>query len=220
MDIFGVERINPNQIWLVLTMSAVLVAFLINKLLYGEKIFDLAKSGFSRIYKSKYSSDSQRALSFFNLSLFFFQVCCIALLVVSYMRVKNMEFWLREGQVFGLILLAVSTGLILKTLSLLAMTFILGIEKIYTGLLAYLFNYLSVASMAFLPIIFYYIFKGAENAAFFWWILGSYGVSVLICWSVLVFKNKTLLVNNLFYFILYLCTFEIAPLVIIFKALA
>ncbi len=219
MDIFGVERINPNQIWLVLTMSAVLAAFLINKLLYGEKIFDLAKSGFSRIYQSKYSSDSQRVLSFFNLSLFFFQVCCIGLLALSYMRVKNMEFWLREGQVFGLILLAVSTGLILKILSLSVMTFVLGIEKIYKGLLTYLFNYLSVASMAFLPIIFYYIFQGTENETFFWWILGLYTASVVLCWSVLLYKNKTLLVNNLFYFILYLCTFELAPLVIIFKAL-
>ncbi len=220
MDIFGVERINPNQIWLILTMSGVLAAFLINRLLYGEKIFDLAKSGFSRIYQSKYSSDNQRAISFFNLSLFFFQVCCIGLLVLSYMKVENIEFWLPEGQIFGLIILTVSWSLVVKTLFLLAITFILGIEKIYKGLLTYLFNYLSIASMAFLPILFYYIFKGIENGEYFWWILGLYAASVLFCWSILLYKNKTLLVSNVFYFILYLCTFEIAPLVIIFKALA
>jgi hypothetical protein len=220
MDIFGVERINPNQIWLVLTMSAILLAFLVNKLLYGAKVFELVKSGFSRIYRSKYFGESQRTFSFFNLSLFFFQVCCAGMFVLSFFKVTSVEFSLREGQVFGIVLLVVSLGLILKNILVMAVTYILGIEKTYSRLLAYLFNYLSIASILFLPIVLFYLFRSPSNPVYFWWILSFYAGSVVFCWSILIYKNKTLLVSNLFYFILYLCTFEIAPLVIIFKALA
>ena len=92
-----------------------------------------------------------------------------------------------------------------------------NLQKIYKKIIFEKINYLNAISLLVLPPLLFVIYT-QNNYNFYLWITILISAILLITRYLLVLKNnKTLFFKNLFYFILYLCALELAPLVIILK---
>ncbi|WP_418361247.1 DUF4271 domain-containing protein [Tenacibaculum todarodis] len=76
-------------------------------------------------------------------------------------------------------------------------------------------GYLYTLSIWLFPILIIYNY-GYKNNNFLW---GSFLILLGIRFGLVFYNNKKLIIKHLFYFILYLCALEIAPLFIILKIL-
>ncbi|WP_374107980.1 DUF4271 domain-containing protein [Tenacibaculum aquimarinum] len=76
-------------------------------------------------------------------------------------------------------------------------------------------GYLYTLSIWLFPILIAYNY-GYKNNYFLW---GSFLILIAIRFGLVFYNNKKLIIKHLFYFILYLCALEIAPLFIILKIL-
>lgn len=147
----------------------------------------------------------------FKVILFFFTAIVFALVFVKVFDFQNIDS--NNFYTFFIIFIAIISYLLLKK----------GIER----LLLYLFSlqrkindFLRTKSRSFHAISFVlYIllilsqFSQLSNNQLSWLIIGLF----LFRFVFLVYKNKNLIFNKLFYFILYICTLEIAPLIIVYK---
>ena len=77
------------------------------------------------------------------------------------------------------------------------------------------FGYLYTLTILLFPILIFYFFT-LKNIYF---LIGSFFILFLIRFTLIIYNNKKLIISNLFYFFLYLCALEIAPLLILYKLL-
>jgi len=221
MNLTAIERIYGEQAWLFGLLILVFLVFSFNKLLYGSRLYDLMLSRFSKTYRIKYFGENQRILTIFNLSLYFFQITFISLFLVALSNFEIIDLSINENVVFNYLIL---WGLIFLILSvklgvLFFVSAVLGLSEIFLRLLTFTFNYFSVICLWLLPILFIGLFSGVQGPFWLVVLMLAFVLFALISFLFLMLNNKYLLSKGLFYFILYLCTFEIAPILIVFKAL-
>ena len=219
MDLIGLERVQVDQLWIWFIMLYALLYLGLNKLFYGSKLFDLMTSRFSRSYRSMYYGESQRILSFFNISNFLFQCLLISCVIMLIGSLGWVELTYGYNKSFLIVLLIVMSVLIVRIFLVYVFSAILRLEDIYFRLLTYTFNYVSVIRLWLMPLHLIYFIQGANSSVFGFLMLLLLAVMLVVMGVLILINNKYLLTKDLFYFILYLCTFEIAPILIVFKTL-
>ena len=204
--------INTNWISIILVFLFAIIAVL--KIIDGDKlkgyVFALFNKGF---IEDEVEENTSFFSSFYSL-LFIFSSVVLALvtsLLVAETN-KNTSFSLSS---FFLILGIIWSYFTIKSLLEIGVIRLFFIKKEVRFYVVSKFGYLY--SISFFLIIFLVLFRfGPLNFSFF--IAATLGLFFLK-FVFQVVNNKNLVFGKLFYFILYLCAFEIAPLLIMFKLL-
>ena len=202
--------INTNWISIILVFLFAIIAVL--KIIDGDKlkgyVFALFNKGF---IQDEVEENTSFFSSFYSL-LFIFSSVVLALvtsLLVAETN-KNTSFSLSS---FFLILGIIWSYFAVKSLFEIGVIRLFFIKKEVRFYVVSKFGYLY--SISFFLIIFLVLFRfGPLNFSFF--IAATLGLFFLK-FVFQVVNNKNLVFGKLFYFILYLCAFEIAPLLIMFK---
>ncbi len=202
--------INTNWISIILVFLFAIIAVL--KIIDGDKlkgyVFALFNKGF---IQDEVEENTSFFSSFYSL-LFIFSSVVLAL-VTSFLVAetnKNTSFSVSS---FFLILGIIWSYFTIKSLLEIGVIRLFFIKKEVRFYVVSKFGYLY--SISFFLIIFFVLFRfGPLNFSFF--IAATLGLFFLK-FVFQVVNNKNLVFGKLFYFILYLCAFEIAPLLIMFK---
>jgi len=204
--------INTNWISIILVFLFAIIAVL--KIIDGDKlkgyVFALFNKGF---IQDEVEENTSFFSSFYSL-LFIFSSVVLALVTSLLVAEtdKNTSFSVSS---FFLILGIIWSYFTIKSLLEIGVIRLFFIKKEVRFYVVSKFGYLY--SISFFLIIFLVLFRfGPLNFSFF--IAATLGLFFLK-FVFQVVNNKNLVFGKLFYFILYLCAFEIAPLLIMFKLL-
>jgi len=202
--------INTNWISIILVFLFAIIAVL--KIIDGDKlkgyVFALFNKGF---IEDEVEENTSFFSSFYSL-LFIFSSVVLALVTSLLVAEtdKNTSFSVSS---FFLILGIIWSYFTIKSLLEIGVIRLFFIKKEVRFYVVSKFGYLY--SISFFLIIFLVLFRfGPLNFSFF--IAATLGLFFLK-FVFQVVNNKNLVFGKLFYFILYLCAFEIAPLLIMFK---
>ena len=208
----ALEKIVINTNWISIILVFLLAIIAVLKTIDGDKlkgyVFALFNKGF---IQDEVEENTSFFSSFYSL-LFIFSSVVLALvtsLLVAETN-KNTSFSLSS---FFLILGIIWSYFTIKSLLEIGVISLFFIKKEVRFYVVSKFGYLY--SISFFLIILFVLFRfGPLNFSFF--IAATLGLFFLK-FVFQVVNNKNLVFGKLFYFILYLCAFEIAPLLIMFK---
>jgi len=149
-----------------------------------------------------------------NILLFLIQIISISLFILLFFP-ENSRLNL---DLFFQIFIGTSVFAVVKLFIEKMIGTIFSIENIINPYLYKKLTYISYLSFLIFTVnlFFYFSFKPNLNILFIFTTIFTLFYSLIIYYS---FKNhRTLLLGNFFYFILYLCTLEISPYIILYKA--
>ena len=208
----ALDKISLSTNWIPLVLVFLFVIIAILKIIDAEKlkgyVFALFNKGF---IESEAEEDILFFSSFYSL-LFVFSATVLALTISLLASEINVSFSLTFSS-FLSVLKLVFSYLIVKRFLELAFARLLLIKKQVRFFLVCKLSYLY--SISFVLLVFYILFLFSPLNYFYFTviILGLFTLRYLF----LLTNNKKLVFSELFYFILYICAFEIAPLLTLFK---
>lgn len=215
---------NNSLLFLALkTDSATLIFLLIFmlltivKLIYDKRLIRLIKIGFSKKYFLNFGKDNQLIFNAFNSILFAIQSLIAMLIIYAYLHfyhpiIIQQSSFLMLKIIFSFVLIFLIRFLVGKSLALL---FEVKNEHNYISFekMSYLFS----VFLFTLPVLLLVFYSKSYNLLFFHLLIVLL-LTLLIIRYIFIFKNnKKRIANQLFYFILYLCALEIAPIFIVLK---
>lgn len=199
--------LSNNWITLIFVFS-ILLLFLL-KLFITTKLKGYTTALFNKGFVEIEAEEPYFSFSFFHLgfSLFTF----LMLSITIFLTVKQDSVFLFED--YLLYTFYLFSYVILRFLAVFALfsvfQFTSKLSFFMTSKRAYLYS-ISIA-LLFLNVFYFYAFQNQY--------LLFTGLTVLFSlrFSLIVINNKNLIIRELFYFILYLCAFELAPLFVLFR---
>ena len=201
--------------WFTVLIVLCLCVLALAKFLYGKRFNDfvsvIGNSKYLKIYaKEQKFVDQFDALLFINLIISFSLFCFLSYSTL----VAELEF---DLILFSKILLGIGSILLIKVLFERLIGSVFGIDTLIDDYIFQKTNYRNYLGLLLLPIniLLIYTLEPNKNLIFI-----SIGLLIVIHISGFITSFKThqkLILNNLFYFILYLCALEIGPYIILYK---
>ena len=202
--------LSNNWITIIFLVSLAVLFFL--KLFEAEKLKGYTTSIFNKGFIEIEAEDNLSFFSFFHIgfSFFFFLMITITGYFCANIYSHRTIFLLQDYiHVFNYVLLYmivrfVSMSLFILLFELKQSTSLFLISK--RG-----FLYSISIGLLFLNIIYFYSFQNK------YLLITGVGLLFLVRFLMILMINKNLIIKELFYFILYLCAFELAPLFVLFR---
>jgi hypothetical protein len=202
--------INTNWVSFILVFLFAIIAVL--KIIDADKLKGYV---FALFNKSFLEDEVEEDTSFFSsfYSLLFLFSCIVLALVISLLISEKNEDFSFSFSFFLLVLGIIFSYFTLKSIVELLIVRLFLINKQVRFYTVSKFGYLY--SISFFLLVLFVLFQfGPLNFSFFITIAsGLFFLNFVFH----VFNNKNLVFSKLFYYILYLCAFEISPLIIMFK---
>jgi hypothetical protein len=202
--------IDTNWVSFILVFLFAIIALL--KIIDAEKLKGYV---FAMFHKSFLEDELRENTSFFSsfYSLLFLFSCTVLALIMSLLISERNEDFSFSFSFFLLVLGIIFSYFTLKSTLELLMVRLFLINKQVRFYVVSKFGYLY--SISFFLLVLFVLFQfGPLNFSFFVTIAsGLFFLNFVLH----VFNNKNLVFSKLFYYILYLCAFEISPLIIMFK---
>jgi hypothetical protein len=202
--------IHTNWVSFILVFLFAIVALL--KIIDAEKLKGYV---FAMFHKSFLEDELREDTSFFSsfFSLLFLFSCTVLALIMSLLISERNEDFSFDFSFFLLVLGIIFSYFTLKSILELLMVRLFLINKQVRFYVVSKFGYLY--SISFFLLVLFVLFQfGPLNFSFFVTIAsGLFFLNFVLH----VFNNKSLVFSKLFYYMLYLCAFEISPLIIMFK---
>jgi hypothetical protein len=208
----ALEKIVTNTDWITIVLVVLLSIVFLLKFLNPEKLKTFAFALFNKGFIEKETEEGITFFKPFYSIIFLFSISVFALvcstILVGLPENKNSYFYLFIGS-FG----AIFIYLLLKWFLEYLLSLVFLIRKDTRFFLisksSYLYN---ISFYLFICLI---IVQFTELNTNFLLIVTVLFFIIRFCFHLA--NNKKLIINELFYFILYLCTLEIAPLFLVFK---
>ena len=199
--------------WITLLIFGSLLFVLIAKLLYYARFLNFMVLPFNNKYIFMYNK-KERLLNWFHVLFTIFQVINSSLFLFfvyeNFIQTNSHQY----TYVYPLVLIGFFLFILVKTALQLTNGFIFGSQSIFSEIIFKKTSYLNYGGILFFlaNILLAYV-NISPTVVIFTAIFLFLGINI-IGW-ILVLKNyQNFFANYFFYFILYLCTLEIAPLVI------
>ena len=208
----ALEKIATSNHWITLVLLFLLFGIVLLKAINSKR---LKGSLYSLINKNFINSESKESTGFFDvfqIVFFLFSVIVISLLVFNFKRYTFEADDLRFSSFLSVLLSLSSYFLLLKILENLFL-YVFLIKKEVRFFVISKSNYFNAIS--FLLYIALVLNEYAHLKQTYLYYFACF--LFLIRFVFHVVSNKNLIFRKLFYFILYICAFEIAPLFILFK---
>jgi len=211
------ERVIYSKDWITLVFLLILALFVAIKYHHGERLSRLFSLLISRNYIVVYSKHSPLLLNSFHLffaviQLFIFSLTIFVGIKANSSIAKEFEFSFFISILTGVFMFTVLRYFLGKLLAIL-----FDIEKEHENITYLKMSYLSNFCLLLFPLLLcaLYLFYDSTVVAI---IIAFIAVTILLLYYALIIKNnQKLILKNLFYFILYLCALEIAPLIFLYK---
>ena len=203
------NRLIENKDWATLLFILCFVIILVSKSAFENKFHDFKNMIFSDRYIKMYR-DYTHLMTWFTFLMFIVQVFSIGFFV-HYLGYYFGYFAKSNGLVFIQIEVLLTVFILSKYLTekIIATTFdIEEINEQYNMLKVSYRNYIAML-LLFVTLILYYNLP--PKPIFIWVLLGLIGFANLIIYIKAFQIFQKTIFGNLYYFILYLCTLEIAP---------
>jgi hypothetical protein len=208
----ALDKVAINTIWIPLVLVFLFAIIAVLKIINAEKLKGYALALFNNGFlESEVEEDTSFFSSFYSLLLVFSSIV-LALVISLFVSEINQNSFVSFSSFLSLLSIVFSY-FVVKSLLEVLLTRVFLIKKQVRYYLISKFGYLY--SISFFLLICYVLFQfGPLN---FYALIGVISVLFFLSFVFHVFHNKKLIFNELFYFILYICAFEIAPLLILFK---
>ncbi len=212
------EIIHQNHHWVSLVFLAILIFLTLAKVLYKDRLLHTATLFISVKYLFIYfGKEKNDIINLFQFLLFMVQLLVLSLLF--YFANDRWQFSPELNGLNGFLLLVGSVGLYFcfRYLMGLFLAEIFNIKNKYSRIVYDKVSYFNNLILWILPFLILSIYANIYKESFFKITFSILTVLLILRYSLILLNNKKLIINNLFYFILYLCALEIAPLAIILK---
>jgi len=206
-----VDRIDISNNWLTIIFIIVLILLAVMKSLSKEKLFGYAGAFFQKGFIEKKAKDRTSFFNSFNIVIYLFSILVFA----AFFTYTSQELLGLETGFYMFLKIAVLILIYSSAFLVLDRVFcsLFEVQNELSYFIAAKIGYLYNTALLLFPfcIITVYSFLSIYVLLGLFFIL--FTMSVILT----VINNKKVIINKLFYFILYLCALEIAPLLIIYK---
>ncbi|MFA5296718.1 MAG: DUF4271 domain-containing protein [Lutibacter sp.] len=212
------EIIHQNNNWISLVFLAILIFLTLAKVLYKDRLRHTAILFLSKKYLYIYfNKEKNDVLNLFQFLLFLAQLLALSLLL--YFANSLWHFSSTLNGLNGYLLLVGSVALYFCSRYLIGLFLaeIFNINNKYNRLVYDKVSYFNNLILWILPFLVLSNYATFYNDFFFKTTIFVLVIMLIIWYGLILVNNKKVIFNNLFYFMLYLCALEIAPLAIILK---
>jgi hypothetical protein len=214
----GTKIVHYTSDWVTIVFFIVFALLVFIKILHNEKLY--YTSTFFLFKKHLQIQFNQEKNLIFNpIQWLFFCIQLLSLALILFFFNEKFTFYASSNKltayiyififVFLYFLVRYFIGLILSQVFLL--------KKTFNQLFYFKVNYFNNLILWVLPFFLIAYFSPIYNEFLFNLAFIVFAFLLIIRYVLLISNNKKLIINDLFYFILYLCALEIAPLILIFK---
>ena len=212
------EIIHQNHHWVSLVFLAILIFLTWAKVLYKDRLLHTASLFVANKYLFIYfNKEKNDLLNLFQVLLFMVQILALSLALsfANYLW----QFSDRLNALNGYLLLVAGVGsyFCLRYLIGLFLAEIFNIKNKYNKIVYDKVSYFNNLILWVLPFLMLGAYADNYKEFFLKTTFLFLVILLILRYALVLANNKKLIVNNLFYFILYLCALEIAPLAIILK---
>ena len=208
----ALQRVILSNNWITIIFLVSLAVLFFLKLFEAEKLKGYAASIFNKGFIEIEAEDNSSFFSFFHIgfSFFFFLMITITGYFCANIFSHRTIFLLQDYiHVFNYVLLYMIVRFVSMSLFILLFELKQSISLFLISKRGFLYS-ISIG-LLFLNIIYFYSFQNK------YLLITGVGLLFLVRFLMILMINKNLIIKELFYFILYLCAFELAPLFVLFK---
>jgi len=209
MDLVYNERIASGKDWATLVFVACFALIAINRTVFETRFAEFIKLAVSDKYTKIYK-DSGNMLSWFTISFFLIQVISFTFLLqflLSYFGMAEKTSWVSFVQIFTLIGVFILSKYLIE--KIIATSF--NIEEFNELFNLHKVNYRTYIGLLLLPVNIFLFYNNSQHPVVIYVIIGLIIAASIVSYLVSLRIYQNLILSKLFYFILYLCTLEIAP---------
>lgn len=199
---------------LTLTIMGCLLLVAVSKLLFPKRFDEFVLLLFNSRYSSLYSKD-RRFFDIFEGLLFFNFILNLGVLLYTYFRYNGLST-VAQSDIFTYAFL-IGLFIILKVFFERLLSSVLDIETIIDKYLFQKISFRNFIGLLLLPLNAFLLYTFKPNQMVFYFGFGFLILILIFGVFLFVKNNLNTFKKSLFYFILYLCTLEIIPYVVIYK---
>ena len=214
MEIDFLNRYNYSFDWATVLFVLTFATIVVTRLTFARRFEDFIKLAVSNKYLSTYR-DTNNLKSGFTISMFFVQMVSLSLFVhyfislTGFTALHSFSTYLR---ILSILMFFVLVKYFLE--KIIAVCF--NIEDFAEQYNLLKVSYRSFLGLLLFPIVAILFYNTFQYPYFIWAVVGLFVLFNIVLYGLLLKNYQKVFSKFLFYFILYLCTFEIAPYVILY----
>ena len=208
-NILLTERILINKDWATLLFVLAIAIVAINKTIFSVRFNEFIKLGYSEKYNKIYK-DTNNLLSWFTISMFVIQLISFSffiLLFLSYFNYTKTDNYITYIQVITFLFVFILSKFLIEKIIGTA----IDSESLVDKFNLIKVNYRAFLGFILLPINIVLYYNSWPIKEVFYIILTIFLLYNVFTYYFLIKTYQKTILSKLFYFILYLCTLEIAP---------
>ena len=214
MEIDFLNRYNYSFDWATVLFVLTFATIVVTRLTFARRFEDFIKLAVSNKYLSTYR-DTNNLKSGFTISMFFVQMVSLSLFVhyfislTGFTALHSFSTYLR---ILSILMFFVLVKYFLE--KIIAVCF--NMEDFVEQYNLLKVSYRSFLGLLLFPIVAILFYNTFQYPYFIWAVVGLFVLFNIVLYGLLLKNYQKVFSKFLFYFILYLCTFEIAPYVILY----
>jgi hypothetical protein len=210
--------IHQNNDWITLVFIIIFIVLALTKTLFKDRLYHVFRLFFFKYHLSIYfNKEKLTPFNLFQTLLFIVQLLVLSL--VFYFSSAYFQFESNFFNFNSFILIVCWVGLYfsLRYLIGVLLSFLFNLKKEYNKIVYDKITYFNNLILWILPFLIFSVYFNEYKKLFLEITLSLFVLLLTLRYGLTLLNNKKYIFNNLFYFILYLCALEIAPLIIILK---
>ena len=203
------ERILVNKDWATVLFMLAIAVIALNKTIFTIRFNEFIKLGYSDKYNKVYK-DTNNLLSWFTISMFVIQLISFSffiLLRLSYFKYTKIDNYITYIQIVTFLFVFILSKFLIEKIIGTA----INSESLVDKFNLVKVNYRAFLGFILLPINIVLYYNSWPIKEVFYIILSVFLLYNVFTYYFLVKTYQKTILSKLFYFILYLCTLEIAP---------
>lgn len=203
------ERILVNKDWATVLFVLAIAIIALNKSIFSVRFNEFIKLGYSDKYNKVYK-DTNNLLNWFTISMFVIQLISFSffiLLLLSFFNYTKTDNYITYIQIVTFLFVFVLSKFLIEKIVGTA----IDSESMVDQFNLIKTNYRAFLGFILLPVNIVLYYNKVPIKEVFYIILGIFLLYNVFTYYFLVKTYQKIILGKLFYFILYLCTLEIAP---------
>ena len=202
--------------WITLIFLLIFILLVLVKLIYKERLYLLTIIGISKKYFLNYGKDSRLIFNGFNSILFIVQSLIAMLIVYASFQIYQPELVKESSFLLLKIISGLLTVFLLRYLIGRGLGVLFDVKNSHNHIAFVKMSYLFSVFLMVLPFLLLVFYSKKYNLLFFQLLIGVLATLLIIRYLFIIVNNKKHIASQMFYFILYICALEIAPIFVIF----
>lgn len=213
----AIERLLYTKDWITIVILIIVALFTISKLYAGERIGNLFSLLYSRNYLVKYQKQTPLLVNTFHICFGIIQILTISLTIFIGIRAYNSIPSELEFSYFISVLTGVFIFYVLRFFAGKFIAVVFDKEKEFEYINYLKISYLSNFCLIIFPVLLFAVYAKYDSVNFSFFVLIISVLLLLLHYVLIINNNQKIILSRLFYFILYLCALEIAPIILLYK---